>query len=77
MIYFKQNSVKMERFTFFTGGCGNNDLKRVKRLISEGVDINCANNPWGTTLLMLVMGNGSLEVVSILGNNIVHFKTDL
>ena len=56
----------------FVNACGTNEVREVRRMISEGVDINGMDSKYGVTGLMKAMMRGHTEVVRILlcSNNI-------
>ena len=60
----------------FIIACYNNKVREVRRMISEGVDINGMDSKYGVTGLMMAMMNGHTEVVRILlGSNNIKIDT--
>ena len=65
----------MEIIEEFIVACEANKIKKVKKMISEGVDINDLDSD-GRTALMKAMGNGRTELVRILlGCNDIKIDT--
>ena len=64
----------MDNIEEFASACGNNKVIEVRRMISEGVNINGVNSYWGTGLIV-AMSYGYTEISRILLRGGVTKKT--